>query len=220
MERKRIEISALLRAGHKKMDIVKLQNISLSTVKRVVNRLKNNESLKDRPRSGRPQVIQRENVRKAFLKDPTLKMIELAKKKISVATVSRAVKSEGGKSLKLLKRPLLTSTMVKKRQKICTRRINDLKSHGNRVIIFSDEKTFTVDPVINKQNDRVLSFGQDISGVRYVCTTKHQTSAMMLGVVASNGKKMPSVWFKGGYRLTGSGAENSFLLHSSQLLSR
>ena len=99
MERKRIKILALLRAGHKKMDIVKLQNVSLSTVKRVANCLKNNESLKDRPRSGRPQIIQRVNVRKVFLKDPTLKMTEFAKKKISVATVSRAMKSEGGKSL-------------------------------------------------------------------------------------------------------------------------
>ena len=26
---------------------------------------------------------------------------------------------------------------------------------------------------------------------------------MMLGVVTSNGEEMPSVWFKGGYRLTG-----------------
>ena len=110
-------------------------------------------------------------------------MTEFAKKKISVATVSRAVKSEGGKSLMRLKRPLLTSTMAKKRQERCTRIFNDLKSHGNRVIIFSDEKTFTVDPVINKQNDRVVSFGQDISGVRYVSTTKHPASAMMLGVV-------------------------------------
>ena len=115
MERKKIEMSALLRAGHKKMDIVKLQNVSLSTVKRVANRLKNNKSLKDRPRSGRPQVIQRKNVRKTFLKDPTLKMTEFAKtKKVLFANVSRAVKSEGGRSLKRLKRPLLTSTMVKK----------------------------------------------------------------------------------------------------------
>ena len=107
MEAKRIEISALLSAEHKKANIVKLQNVSLSTVKRVANRLKNNESLKDRPRSGRPQVIQRKNVRKAFQKDPTMKMAEFAKKKISVATVSKAVKTEGGKSLKRLKRPLL-----------------------------------------------------------------------------------------------------------------
>ena len=58
-------------------------------------------------------------------------MTKFAKKKISVATVSRAVKSEGGKSLKHLKILLLTSTMVRKRQERCTRLLNDLKSHGN-----------------------------------------------------------------------------------------
>ena len=49
----------------------------------------------------------------AFLKDPTLKMTEFAmKNKMSVATVSRAVKSEGGKSLKRLKIPLLTPAIA------------------------------------------------------------------------------------------------------------
>ena len=83
-----------------------------------------------------------------------------------------------------------------------------LKSNGNRILIFSDEKTFTVDPVINKQNDRVVSFGQDISTVRYVTTTKHPASVMMLGVVASNGEKMPPVWFKAGYRLSAEDYKN------------
>ena len=137
MEAKRINISTLLRAGHKKADIVKLENVSLSTVKRVANRLKNNESLKDQPRSGRPQIIKRENVRKAFLKNPTLKMTEFAKKKkISIVTVSRAVKSEGGKSLKRLKRSLLTPAMVHKGHERCFRLLNNMKSHGKRVIIF------------------------------------------------------------------------------------
>ena len=62
MEAKMVEILALLCAGHKKADIVKLQNVSLSTVKRVANHLKNNESLKDQTRTGRPQIIQRKNV--------------------------------------------------------------------------------------------------------------------------------------------------------------
>jgi hypothetical protein len=119
-----------------------------------------------------------------------------------VATVSRAVKKEGGKSLRCVERPLLTDRMRDQRRERCRRLLNDLKSHGNRILIFSDEKTFTVDPVFNKQNDRVVSFGQDVSKVRYVSTTKHPASVMMLGVVASNGEKMPPVWFPTGYRLT------------------
>ena len=71
-----------------------------------------------------------------------------------------------------------------------------------KVIFFSDEKTFMVDPVVNKQNERVVSFGKDISEVRYLSRIKHQTSVMMLGVVVLNGEKMSPVWFDVGYRLT------------------
>ena len=46
----------------------------------------------------------------AFLKNPTMKMFELAKKKkISKSTVSQAVQSQSGKRLK---KPLLTNGMI------------------------------------------------------------------------------------------------------------
>ena len=57
--------------------------------------------------------------------------------------------------------------------------------------------------MINKQNDRVVSFGQDISSHLHSSTTKHPASLMMLGVIVSTGDKMPPVWFKTGYRLKG-----------------
>ena len=40
-------------------------------------------------------------------------------------------------------------------------------------IRFSHEKTFTVDPVLNKQTDRVVTFEKDVSEPRRVSTTKH-----------------------------------------------
>ena len=98
-------------------------------------------------------------VRKAFEDDPALKMTKLVKrKKISAATVSRAVKSEGGKSLRRLKKSLLSAAMLQKYRERCRHLLNDFKSHGNRTNIFSNEKTFTVDPVVNKQNERIVSF--------------------------------------------------------------
>ena len=101
-----------------------------------------------------------------------------------------------GNFLKLLKRPLPTFGLLNALRVIFLL-LNDVKSHGKRGVLFA----YSV--VNNKQNDRVVSFGQDISGVRYVCTTKHPASVMMLGVVASNGEKMPPVLFRRGYRLTG-----------------
>ena len=96
------------------------------------------------------------------------------------------IDSEGRKNIKRVKKTLLTAAMKQKRLERGNRILNDLKNHGNRIVIFSDEKTFTVDPVVNKQNDRIASFGQDIFELRNVSTTKHPASVVMLRVVALN----------------------------------
>ena len=140
MEAKRIEISALLRAGHKPTDVAKQLNVSRMTVYRVAQRIKNSEPLHDRPRSGRPQTISRETIKKAFENDPHLKMRALArKKKISASSVSKLVKNMGGKSLRRSKKPLLSETVIQKRLERSTRLLNDMKSHGKRIVIFSDD---------------------------------------------------------------------------------
>ena len=62
MEAKRIEISAPLRASHKKSDIAKLLNVIRMSVQRVTSRLRDGETLKDRPRAGRPRVVKIETI--------------------------------------------------------------------------------------------------------------------------------------------------------------
>ena len=57
MEATRIEISSLFHAGFRKTKISKQLNVSRMTVQRVEQRLKASESLKNRLRSGRLQVI-------------------------------------------------------------------------------------------------------------------------------------------------------------------
>ena len=47
MEAKIIEISVLLRAGHKKLEIAKRLKVSQMTVHRVADSLRNSETLKD-----------------------------------------------------------------------------------------------------------------------------------------------------------------------------
>ncbi|KAF2361093.1 Immunoglobulin V-set domain [Trinorchestia longiramus] len=75
----------------------------------------------------------------------------------------------------------------------------------------SDEKTFSVDPLVNKQNDRIVSFSQGISELRNGSKNKHPASVMMFGVVASNGEKMLPVWFPRGYRLNASAYKDVFV---------
>ena len=62
-------------------------------------------------------------------------------------------------------------------------------------------KTFIIDPVVKKQNDRVITFENDISAHHRVSTTKHTASIMIIGVVASNWENMPPVWLERDYRL-------------------
>ena len=91
-------------------------------------------------------------------------MTRLARKNmISMSTKRRAVRIERRKSLRRVKKPLLTAATKQMRLERGNRLLNDLKNRGNRIVIFSDEKTSTVDPVVNKRNDRIVSFGQDIS---------------------------------------------------------
>lgn len=115
-------------------------------------------------------------------------------KKISVTTVSRGVKNKGGKCFRCAKRSLLTVRMHEKRQKCCRHFRNDLKSQGNCIVIFANEKNFTLVEHLRCQNR------PDVSEVRNVSSNKHQTYMMMLGVVAS--KKISPVWFETSYKLT------------------
>ena len=57
MKTKTIEISALLPASHSKSDIASQLKVSRRTVYWVADHLTNNETLKNRLHSGRPQVI-------------------------------------------------------------------------------------------------------------------------------------------------------------------
>ena len=61
---------------------------------------------------------------------------------------------------------------------------------------------FTVEPVINSQNDRVTTFESDVSEYRRVSTTIRPPSVTVLGIVASKGEKLPPVWLQRGCRLT------------------
>ena len=99
-------------------------------------------------------------------------------------------------NLRRFKKQPLSAAIVQKSLEKSTRLQNDLKSHENRMLIISYEKTFTVDPVFNKQTNRVVAFGNDVSEQRRVSTTKHSASIIILGAVVSNGKKMTPVWLE------------------------
>ena len=110
----------------------------------------------------------------------------------------------GAKARIIVERPLLTLAIRAKRLDRCQMLVNDLKSApAGRVIIFSDAKTYMVDPVRSRRNHRYLSLEEENEITRTVSKMKHRASVMLLGFVASNGVVMPLIKFSFGYRLTG-----------------
>ncbi len=67
------------------------------------------------------------------------------------------------------------------------------------MLIFSDEKIFTVDAASNSRSTRYIARQpEDVEpAVRYTGRTKHPASAMMLSVVGSDGKIFPPYWVNG-----------------------
>ena len=70
------------------------------------------------------------------------------------------------KSRRRSKTSLLSVAMIQKRLERSTRLLNNLNQ-----IIFPHEKIFTIDSAGNKQNNRVVTFENDVSEHRRVPTT-------------------------------------------------
>ena len=144
---------------------------------------------------------------------------------VSRFTVKRVVKAAGGRSVRRRKIPLVSASGRRRRKKLAKGLLNNMKSAPpGRIIFFSDEKNFVVDPAFNPQNDRVVRFGtaaeadkaaaaaaenssqgSDTAGdsIRpdVMPRSKNPASLMFFGVIASTGEVGPPVWFPQGFRL-------------------
>ncbi|XP_059096794.1 uncharacterized protein LOC131891285 [Tigriopus californicus] len=116
---------------------------------------------------------------------------------VAKSTIEKAVHKDLGLSSNArVPRHLLTESLKAKRLERSSKDMNWLKHNPSTVNIFSDKKLFPVDQVYNRRNDRFLA--SSTSEVKGVFRTKHPAAIMVLGVVASDGKKMPPYFFKVG----------------------
>ncbi len=160
-----------------------------------VYNVKNREDIDRKPGSGKKAVLDLKAIREALegnsLKSLRSHVVDMG---VGPATLQRTVKKMGEKSL------------VRMDLHRCKGILNNIKKAlAGCVIVFSDEKTFTVDPVRNCRNDHYVGFRDINVSARTLTMTKHPSSAMTLGSVASNGEKLPVIWFPTGYCLTGPG---------------
>ncbi|QQP42560.1 Putative transposable element, partial [Caligus rogercresseyi] len=115
--------------------------------------------------------------------DPTRSMRKMTKVfEVSEWTIRKAMS-------KLGLRQLLSNSAKNSRVDRGKKLLSWLKKKpSSTVLVFSDKKNWTVDQSRNARNDRFLAYA-------------HPASSMMLGVVASDGKRMPPFWFPQGLRV-------------------
>ena len=196
---RRATILELSHAGHKPMAIMRLTGYPRSTVYDIVACQKQGKDVSCSPRvpgtlnKWMPRFLA--GLKRSVEANPRLPMTTLAKKKgVLRTTIRRSLVTLGMTSYKLTKKHLLTAIMKAKRLKHCRKILSKLKrKHAGHVLVFCDEKQFTVDRSFNKRNDRYLE--KDRANVPTVFRTKKPASVMVFGLVTSKGKKMPLHFF-------------------------
>lgn len=215
MERMRQTIVEKLRAGQRPSDIAREMNIARCTVYSAKKIFDATGGYSKRVAGGRPRIKRTRaliaSIRAKVRRNSERSMRQLAKEaQVSEKTVRRVVKEDLG-LVSRVKQPkqLVTAQQQEKRLERARRLENRLKAtDSGKVIIFSDEKLFSVDRRAHRRNTRFLGPASPADarklppGDRFVYKTKHPASVMMLGVVASDGKRMPAVFIPNGTSVT------------------
>lgn len=106
-------------------------------------------------------------------------------------------------SFKLRIRQDLTPDQIEKRRVRCRLLLNWIIHEGaGKIKFFSDEKIFSVERSVNRQNDRWLT--RDPEDVPIVGRKKYPQHVHVLGVVSSEGDVMPPHFFEPGQKINAS----------------
>ncbi len=185
--------------GERQVDIVrrfKDDGVSRQFVSYTIKRWRETRSIADRPRSGRPRTARIRNaVRKIGMR--IRRNRRRSQRKLAAAlgtsrsTIRRILEFDlGCKPYKRRKVHGLSAAQKKQRRIRCNRLLRRFASHRVNSIVFSDEKIFTVEETLNKQNDRVyaVAFGDIPEEMRTVQRFQSRSSFMVWGAVSGEGK--------------------------------
>ena len=203
-EARRQRIADLLRAQVPYKQITEITGASKPAIIRVKRKLEAGVTLERPPQEPankkRTEAFLNE-VKTAFEESPQTSIRKMAKfKGVAPSTIGIAIKDVGMASRVRPSRQLLTTKQKEARVTKGKKVISALKKKPRKtVMLFSDKKNFPVDQAHNRRNDRVVI--PKGSTAPPIMKTKHPASVMVLGVVASDGQKMPPHFFPCGLRV-------------------
>ena len=145
------------------------------------------------------------NVGKRINRNPCRSGRKMAKElNISKSTMNRILKNDLKlTSYKKQYKQVLSAASKMKRLNRCKILLNKIKNSAGEVIIWSDEKIFTVQQILNKQNDRIYSSDIRLEPDKRKFNFRRQkpASLMVWAAVASDGTKSPLVFIDQGVKV-------------------
>ncbi len=193
-------IVTLPKAGHTAKDISKRLNMPVDSVYKVLRHEKERGSVETLSRSGRPRsVVTPQNVSKFSKKVAQNRWRSISQVsrelKISRNSTSRIAARAGIKSKPPLKCQLITTKQKQKRVQQCRKLLKILEENPEKVIFWTK---VTVDTFVNRQTTRVLMASNTPDPECIVMCSKKPLKVNAWGLVASDGNKMPLIFFLDG----------------------
>jgi transposase-like protein len=203
-EAKHQQVAALLHAGVAVIDICRTLGVSERLIFKVKKLVKQGKDLKI-VRTGGPKAKKRtvaaiRRVAAGIRRDPKKSIRKLAAEhKMAPSTMKRIVNEDLGMASRVIQeKPVLTIDAREKRCERAKQLIDRLrKKDSGKVRIFSDEKLFVSDVLVNRRNSRYLTdlpVTEVDESVRICPFSKAPAKVMVLGVIASDGKKCPIIF--------------------------
>ena len=197
--------------GERQADIFrrfKPDGVSRQFISKTIKRWRETGTTADRPRSGAPRTARTppivHKVRERLRRNRRRSVRKLAKKLGTPrSTVRRIVMDDIGlKPYKRQKVHGISAAQKEKRLIRCKRLLRRSATNGANSIVFSDEKIFTVEEKLNKQNDRIYAAAiEDIpEEMRTVPRFQSPSSFMVWAAMSAQGK-FPLVFVERGVKV-------------------
>ena len=187
------KIIELIESGVARTEVARRLGVHRSTVYRAERKFNMTGMTSRRSGQGRKRSVRTRGLLKALKgriqRNPIRSMRQMAKDlNVSERTIRRAIRDDlGAKSRARTAKHLISEDSKVKRLDRCKRLLNCLKKSA-QVILYSDEKVFTVDAVSSSRTNRYISSerSEDVpSQVKHTFKTKHPASVMVFGLPGS-----------------------------------
>ena len=218
METRRSAVIELFKAGKCRSEIASLLSYNRMFISRTLSRFADTGDVLDRPRPGRPRTARTISLTKRVLqrikRNPARSIRKMAiETKTNRESMRRLVCNDlRMKAYKMKKRQLLTAKNKSKRLERCKAMLSRFTNGRHKQILFSDEKLFTVQQVLNKQNHRILATDKSTlpESTFRVSRTQKPASVMVWAGVTATGRT-PLIFIPQGVKINQSVYRESIL---------